>query len=172
MSTTKKGNKMGKLELALLVGAESKEWLSNLSSELDRAEKILGKGAKAKASREAVEEEENEEEEEQDDFASKSKRGKAKKAASFDDDDSAEEENEDESDDASEEESDDIDVGSLKKGKAKKLTGDDVNDACKAKAAESSRSEVLAILKKKFKVKSISDLEPSQYAAVIKAMEV
>lgn len=48
---------------------------------------------------------------------------------------------------------------------------DDVIDACKAAAKETSRDEVLRILKKKFKVTSVQDLDEDQYAAVIKELE-
>lgn len=49
------------------------------------------------------------------------------------------------------------------------VTSDDVTDACKARAGRSNRVEVSGILKR-FGVKSVTELEPSQYPAVIKAM--
>lgn len=60
--------------------------------------------------------------------------------------------------------------------KKKKWTIDDVNDACKARAAKTGgkkgRAEVLAILTKKFETTSVSELEPEQYAEAIAAMKV
>lgn len=104
-----------------------------------------------------VEEEEAEEVEvdEDEDFAPKKSKKKAA-AKVFEEDDEEEVEEE---------------APPKKKAKAKKVTVDDVNDACKARAASGSRAEVLGILKKKFKVASVSELEPEQYAAVIAAME-
>lgn len=68
-------------------------------------------------------------------------------------------------------------IASLKKKakapKAKKITIDQVNEACKARAksgGKDGRSQVLAILKKQFKTVSISEIEPEQYAAVVQAM--
>ncbi len=61
-----------------------------------------------------------------------------------------------------------------KKVAAKKLTVDDVNDACKAKAAsiggKAGREQVLTILKKKFKTTSVTELEPEQFEAAIAAI--
>lgn len=54
--------------------------------------------------------------------------------------------------------------------KEKKITIDQVNDACKTRAGRSNRAEVLGILKKKFKTQSVSELKETQYADVIKAM--
>lgn len=60
--------------------------------------------------------------------------------------------------------------------KAKKVTLDDVNDACKARAAavggKEGRAEVLSILKKQFKTSTVTDLKPENYQAVIDAMEI
>lgn len=58
-----------------------------------------------------------------------------------------------------------------KKG-AKKFTVNDVNDACKAKAAATDRKTVLGILKKKFGVASVTELKAEQYGDAIKAMAV
>ena len=55
--------------------------------------------------------------------------------------------------------------------KAKKLTANDVNDACKKRASGGRREEVLKILKKQFKVASVSELDEADYADVIAAME-
>lgn len=48
----------------------------------------------------------------------------------------------------------------------------DVNDAAKAHAKKNGREKTLAILTKKFKVKSVSELKPEQYAEVIKALAI
>lgn len=57
-----------------------------------------------------------------------------------------------------------------KKGRPKKLTLDDVNDACKKAAGKTTRAKVLKVLEKKFEVSSVSDLEPAQYEDVIEAL--
>lgn len=54
----------------------------------------------------------------------------------------------------------------------KKITLDDVNDACKAHAQANGRPATLAILKKKFKTESVTALKPEQYEACISAMAV
>ena len=96
----------------------------------------------------------------------KKKRGRPA-AKGFDDEDVAEEEEaSEESEDVAEEEEE-----PAPKKSAKKITVDDINDACKAKAKRTSRDEVLTILKKKFGVRSVTDLIPSQYEGVIKAMK-
>ncbi len=136
-----------------------------------QANLIEGMDPKTAASRKAttraaaVEEEETEETEEEtdEDFAPKKKTAAKKAAASFDDDGEEEEETEEE-------------APAPKSKKAKKITIDDVNDACKARAAatggKEGRNEVLKILKKNFKTESVSALKPEQFQAVIDAMEV
>lgn len=57
-------------------------------------------------------------------------------------------------------------------GKAKKITIDDVNDACKAHAAAKGRPATLDLLKKKFKTQSVTALKPEQFEACIAAMAV
>lgn len=57
-------------------------------------------------------------------------------------------------------------------GKAKKLTLDDVNDACKAHAAANGRPATLELLQKKFKTQSVTALKPEQFEACISAMSV
>lgn len=57
-------------------------------------------------------------------------------------------------------------------GKAKKVTLDDVNDACKAHAQAKGRPATLAILQKKFKTQSVTALKPEQYEMAIAAMSV
>lgn len=61
-----------------------------------------------------------------------------------------------------------------KAAKAKKLTIDDVNDACVAHAkgvGKGGRDAVLAILKKKFNVITVTELKPDQYEKAIVALE-
>lgn len=158
-----------KLELAILAGAESKAFLATLTEQIDRLEKLTGgittpvKNATKKAA--PVEDEEAEEQETEDEeFAAPKKKAATKKAAakSFDED----EESEDEEQEAP----------VTKNKKTKAVTHDDVNDACKARAADTGgkegRTEVLTILKKKFKVTSVSELKPEQYQSVIEAMAI
>lgn len=57
-------------------------------------------------------------------------------------------------------------------GKAKKITLDDVNDACKAHAAAKGRPATLAVLQNKFKTQSVTALKPEQYETCISAMSV
>lgn len=58
------------------------------------------------------------------------------------------------------------------KTKAKKITLDDVNDACKAHAAAKGRPATLQVLQKKFKTQSVTALKPEQYETCISAMAV
>lgn len=166
---------MAKLELQLLVGAESKEWLAGVENVLERLEKVaatltaLPDTAKnAKQAEEDFDEDEQAAatEDEDTDFAATKKTAKKTKAA-FDEDEDTEVESV-----GSVDEDEDFTEPTVKK--AKKLTVDDVNDACKKRASKTGgkegRSEVLGILKKKFKTTSVSELKPEQYAAVIAAM--
>ena len=57
------------------------------------------------------------------------------------------------------------------KGKTAKVTEKDVNAAAKIHAKKHTRPETLKILAKKFKVKSISELKPDQYAAAVAALK-
>lgn len=57
-------------------------------------------------------------------------------------------------------------------GKAKKITLDDVNDACKAHAQAKGRPATLAVLQKHFKTQSVTALKPEQYETCISAMAV
>lgn len=124
------------------------------------------------------------------------KKTESKKAASFDDDDEVQTtqnfEDEDESidDDATvenangaaasdsfDEENDEDFIEEKKPAKTakaqpkvKKFTVSDVNEACKAKAQTTDRKTVLGLLKKHFKVTSITELDQSQYGDVIKLM--
>jgi hypothetical protein len=195
---------MAELKLALLVGAESKQWLADATALVNRFEELVEKANGKRTSKstegksKAVEAES--EEDDSEDFEETSKKGTAKsgkkkvqKAKDFDDDDDSEDDDsdsagdEEDSDDAepeaSEEDSDD-DAESepvKKKGKAKKLTSEDVNAACKERvkreiedngsSAKDARAVVSGILKKKFKVSSVTDLDEDQFTAVIKAMK-
>lgn len=156
---------MGKLELVVMAGSESKAFLASLTEQLDRLEKLHGvmTGKKVATSITEDAEETTETDEEEELIAPVNKTATKKAAASFDDEEVHSDDDEEEAPVA-------------KKTKAKKVTLDDVNDACKARAAsvggKEGRSEVLTILKKKFKTTSVSELKPEQYAAVIAAMEV
>lgn len=157
------------MEMKVLVGADSKAFLVELAKQIDRLETLLGgvtKKAQGKHNDDAKKDEDDEDEDEDEEFSGK----KQKKKSSFEEDEDEEEADEDE--DADEEEEDE----KPKKSKAKKITVDDVNDACKAKAAatggKKGRAEVLAILKKKFGTESVSELKPEQYAKAIAAMDV
>ncbi len=56
--------------------------------------------------------------------------------------------------------------------KTKKITLDDVNDACKAYAKVHGRDAVLEKLQKKFKTQSVTALKADQYAACIALMAI
>lgn len=175
-----------KLDLGIMAGADSKAWLQGFTTQNDRLEKLLDRmekigsktpvKVKAESEEDADEAEENLDNEE-DDFAAKPAKNSKKKSADFDDD---EDEIEDDDEDA-EEKSDDEDESEVeeapaaKKGRAKKVTVDDVNEACKMRAragGKEGRAQVLGILKKKFKTESVSELEPDQWQACIDAMKV
>lgn len=156
-----KGEMDMKLEIGVIAGAESKQFLVDLTKQIDRLEKLSGGKSlneKALASAQADDEDEADApeaadaEDEDDGFQAKP----AKKKTALD-----------------EEEEDEAPAPAPKK-KAKKITLDDVNDACKARAkagGKKGRAEVLAILKKKFKTETISDISDDKYQAVIDAME-
>lgn len=75
-------------------------------------------------------------------------------------------------DDADDFSFDEDEVAAPKSAKSKKLTDKDVNNAAMAHAKENGRKATLSILAKKFKVKSILELKPEQYATVIEALAV
>lgn len=175
----KEKTKMAKLELALLVGQESKEWLETLErvvNNLETVAKTLSAQGNTKLNGKAksIDEDETEGEDddgEVDDFAP-NKKAVAKAVKAFDED-------EDDDSEASsavtlEDDEDDNFTDKPVSKKAKKLTVEDVNTACKKKASDiggkEGRAQVLTILKKKFKTQSVSELKPEQYAAVISAM--
>lgn len=64
-----------------------------------------------------------------------------------------------------------IEAPKSKKAAAPKVTDKEVNAAAKAHAGTHGRAATLAILKKQFKVQSILELKPDQYASVIKALK-
>lgn len=186
-----------KLELALLAGAETKKFLADFTTQIDRLEALTTKAVGTKAKSKAAEEDEDEEdtEDEDDGFAGKSsKKAKGKKAAAFDDEDEDEESEESEDDEEAEEteETEDEDeeesaAASKKSAKGKtaaagkasgkkkpKLTVDDVNDACKARAAKiggkPGRDKVLKLLQTNFGTKSVTNLKPEDYEEAIAVM--
>lgn len=123
--------------------------------------KQLITGGKAAAA--AVDEEEEETEvaaaavdEEEEELAAKPK-PKKKAAANFGDE---------------EEEDEEPAAAPAKAAKAKKITADQVNDACKAHAAENGIKATKALLLKKFKTASITEIDSAKYGEVLKAMEV
>lgn len=125
--------------------------------------------AVTKEAEESLEETEKELAADDDDFSPK-KDAKKSAAAAFDDDDvqlDAEVADDDEDDFKA--------PAAAKKAPAKKLTLDDVNDACKARAKRTGgpegRKEVLALLKKHFKASSVSELKPEQFAKAIEVMD-
>lgn len=194
-----------KLELAVMAGAESKQWLADLTKQLDRMEALLSKSERASISGDYVlnptvtaDDDEDAEiaavgalpadEDEDEDFAPKkptATRRAPVKAFDEDEDETEETVEEDESD---EDEDDTVELATPTKAaaktakaankgaKPKKFTLDDVNDACKARATaaggKKGRTEVLGILKKKFKTETVSSLKPEQYEACIQAMAV
>lgn len=109
---------------------------------------------------------------------------KKKPVGDFDEDEATDEAattEEDSTEDSEDESTDeDVDDEPPTSKKSKKLTVEDVNDACKRKvhalidkgvAGAEARSRVLGILQKKFKVKSISSLKATQFADAIAAMK-
>ncbi len=160
------------LELKVLAGAESKAFLAGLAEQIDRLEKLTG-GKGLKASSDDAPAPAADAAADDEDFAPK--KSTKKKGAAFDEDD----------DDAPapkaaakkgasfDEEEDDAPAPKAKK--APKVTLDDVNDACmeKMKALggnKKAREQVVAILKKKFKVETVTELKPENYADAVEAM--
>lgn len=169
---------MAKLEVALLVGSESKQWLAEATRIVEKMEALLQKVE------DATEDVKKESDDVDEDFPSDSpkKFPKAKvvplkaKDVTFDDEWKDDEETSAKDPSDGPEEDEDFIAPPPKKDKVKALTSEDVNEACKARAArtggKAGREEVLTILKKKFKTQSISDLKEDSYAAVIAAMKV
>lgn len=187
-----------KLDMAILAGPESKQFLVELTRQIDRLERITNhfNGAKNPVEAEETPEVDDDEDDDEEEVVPAPKAVKKSKAPpapkSFDEDDADEEETVEaaESEDDEDEEAaapavsdddDDEDEGftepapKAKKGAkaAKKLTMDDVNDACKERArGEGGRDAVLKILQKKFKTKTVRSLKPEQFQSCIEAMKV
>lgn len=159
---------MAKLEISLLVGAESKEFLKKFADLVERMEAAVATKATAPEYT-TVEVEETEDEDVEVKPSKKKPKAKPAVVEEAEDEEDAVEETEAEEDDESEEEEEEAPKAKPKK---KKLTIDDVNDACKARAKGGKRKEVLNILKKQFKVESVSELDEDQYADVIAAMVI
>lgn len=158
-----------KLEMSLLAGPESKAFLVGLTQQIDRLEKLVTTVGSAAASVEAQEvadlpeethEAAGEEEAESDFMEPAPKKVATKKAAAtaFDDEEEAEE-------------------PAAPPKKAKAVTPKEANDACIAAVRargnnKKAREEVLAILKKKFKTTSVQEIDPKNYAELIKAVSL
>lgn len=185
-----------RVDLGIMAGAESKKFLVELGTIVDRLERVAralrspeeieaadksddaddtdseeeeikpkrGRPAKTKPKFEEEDDADSDDsedaEEEEDDIPVKASKKKAGKSAAFEDDDSE--------DDAEEED----EKPAPKKGRAKKVTLDNVNDACMERAEQTSRKEVLALLQKNFDIeKSVTELEESDYADVVKLLQ-
>lgn len=150
-----------KLELSMLAGAETKQFLVDLTKQIDRLEALANAALSSERESGSTEPEERDTNEDFEPKKSKAKPVPAPDLSSDGDDDDGEP---------------DFKAPPAKKEKVKKVTVDDVNDACKARAmvkgGKLGRSEVLTILKKKFKTESVSELKPEQYAECIGAMAV
>src|SRR5271170_4143182 len=124
------------MELKILVGKESKDWLLDIEAATERLEKVIAKlnGKSSHGIDEAVDEPTDEVSDE--DFDTDNEKQPAKDNDSFDDDDTSFDEVEEEA--------------PAKKSKAKKLTVEDVNEAClkrmRKTGGKKGRDEVLAIL--------------------------
>lgn len=159
-------------------GATNKDIATQLRFQAGLIEGLPPKVASSRKNTEAPaqteEVEETEELDEDDDFAAApaktAKKATAKKAAAAAFEDEEETEVEETSDDDFMEEAPVKKAAPKKNAKGLKLTVNDVNDACKAKAAKTSRKDVLKILKK-FDVASVTELSADQYGEVIAAMK-
>lgn len=165
--------KQMRLELGIMAGAESKVWLADLTKQIDRLERLTGgKGLKAEVTSDEIEEEQDvpvDAETEEEDFAPKKAKPSKKAVAAF------EEETEEAAEETEEEEAD-FAAPVKKAKKAAKVTLDDVNDACKARAravgGKKGIEAVKAILLKKFKTDSITKIKEENYPAIVAAMAV
>jgi hypothetical protein len=164
--------------LEIKVTEQAEELLADFISVVERLENAVKRlkvtGLDASIDDEAVSDDSDDKDPEDDDEDFAPKKAKGKKAKAFDEES---EEDAEETPEATDDESfeEEEEVKPKKKAKAKKITVDDVNDACKKRASvkggAAGRTEVLTILKKKFKTSSISDLSEDTYAAVIAAMK-
>lgn len=159
-----------KLELALLAGAETKTFLVDLAKLVERMEKAAGLIVVPKTKTAGpVDEDEDTysadtgtDFDADDDFAPAKTATKKKATAAFDDD---------ETDTESE---DDFDAAPPKKApaKTKKFTEKDAHQACKEYAAINGVAETKALLKKKFKTMSVSEIPQEKYGELISLMQV
>ena len=158
---------MANMEMGIVVTEEAKQFLEKLTKQIDRLEELskehltLGEvedELKTDGGKNDIEVEELADEvvEGEDDFAKPTPTAKKGKK-SFDDDEEAEE------------------APAPKKGKAKKLTNDDCNDAAKELAASIGGKKgidtVRSLMKKHFNTDSTSELEPEQFADFIACMK-
>ncbi len=147
---------MSRLELVIMAGAESKEFLAGLTAQLDRAEKLLGNVAAATsaAQPEAAPAETK---------AAKGK-GKAKAAPAPEVDDALETAHADAEADAASEGDDDLfgDDEPADEGP----TLEDVRKVVKDFATKHGKEKALNLLGK-FKVTAINDIKKSDYGKVI-----
>lgn len=148
--------------------AEQLRWQANLIEGMEPKE--ASKGGKAKPAAAAKAAAPAAAAEEDDDF--KADDGGAEPAGFGDDE--AEESFEAAAEEEAEEEAPKKPAAAAKgtKAKSKKITLDDVNDACKAHARAKGRDATLGLLKKKFKTESVTALKPEQYESCISAMAV
>ena len=152
---------MAKLELALLVGEQSKGFLASLTTQIDRLEALAGKlGGTASEAAGYVDDEEDE----------IPKKTAKKKTAVADDEDYNDETVHSKHAGDDDDEPEIAANPAKKKKKAAKLTADDVNDALKALAKATDFKTAKSFLKKKFKVDSVVDLDEEDYAEVIAAV--
>lgn len=166
---------MSKLELVIMAGKESKEFLASLTATVDKLEKLYAKKPAADA-----EESLEETLEEEDVIEASSLREKATKGGrpakakvmeeSFLEEDVNPEDTADE--DANMFGKAEEETPSAKKAAKKDaFTYEDMTRACQERIAATSLSEAKGILRRKFNVSSITGFKkPEEFAAVIKAM--
>ena len=148
-----------KLEVAMMVGAESKAFLASMTNILERMEKVAGL---AQASAAPVE--------------TKAKKAKLnlplievpEETESFEES-LGEDEGEELGFDSAEETEDEAPVA--KAPKASKLTDKDVHTAALAHAKKHGRPATLKLLKAKFGVASIAEIKAADYAKAIAALK-
>ena len=138
---------MGKLEIAVLIGGESKQFLADLNAALDRAEALIAKPSTGEALAADVAKEE------------KAKAGKAKPATSKKAAAKVEAED-DESFDLGEDDAEETEA------EDEPVTKKDLIAACR-----DNREGAIKALKK-LKVASIHELKPTQYRTVLNAIGV
>jgi hypothetical protein len=180
-----------KLDLGILVGAESKQWLADMAKLVERLEAAVRELSMKDKERKAT----DEDEEDDDDFSPKAT--PVKRGTPFEDEEEDGEEISDEEMDADEEEDEDDDFKTpvntkapkkaaskpaakktkeQKEPKSRKVTSDDCNDAARKLASsiggKAGRQKVFDIMSKKFGVDSVLRLQPEQYPEFIEAMAI